>query len=229
MTVPSLQTALGGLCLLLCGVMGSVSGEKQFESRSGSGMIQELRSAFTELAGEGRSYLGRLAGEQTVQSVQKAFAQVLAVVARSFADGLNILLEYVSHLLQAAGLAVNLSVNTVTPDGVIFVAQWVFLALIGYWLLSLALQLVASTVRRTLWLLKVGVALSCFGLILSDHSASSDTTAVRLAVLVFVCVLLGVGRGRGSGAEDKAAHLEEQVRILERRLREMEGWRRTEE
>lgn len=65
---PLKQRALGGLCvlsaLLLC-----VSAEKVVESRTG--MIQELRATVADLAGEGRSYLGRLAGEQTVLSVQK--------------------------------------------------------------------------------------------------------------------------------------------------------------
>lgn len=80
-----------------------------------------------------------------------------------------------------------------------------------------------------MWLLKVGVALVCFGLILRDHSVGTHTMVVRLAVLVCVCVLLGVGSLQRSTAVDKTAHLEEQVKTLERRLREMERWRRTEE
>lgn len=47
----------------------SVSGEKVVESRSG--MIHELRAALADLTEEGRTYLGRLAGEQTVLSVHK--------------------------------------------------------------------------------------------------------------------------------------------------------------
>ncbi|XP_044042153.1 transmembrane protein 109 [Siniperca chuatsi] len=218
--------AFSRLCVLSV-LLLFVSGEKVFDSRSG--MIQELRTALADLAGEGRTYLGRLAGEQTVLSVQKAFSQVLGVVAVSLAGGLNVLLQYVSHFLQAAGIQVGSPINKVTPEGLIFVAQWVLVALIGYWLLSLTFRLVASTLRRTLWLLKVGVALACFGLILSDHSVGTETMAVRLAVLVCICVLLGVGTWRGSNAADKTTHLEEQVKILERRLREMERWRRTEE
>ncbi|XP_070767817.1 voltage-gated monoatomic cation channel TMEM109 [Enoplosus armatus] len=218
--------AFSGLCVLSA-LLLSATGEKVSESRSG--MIQELRTALADMAGEGRTYLGRLAGEQTVLSVQKAFSQVLGVVAGSLAGGLNMLLQYVSHLLRAAGVQVGFPINKVTPEGLIFVAQWVLVALIGYWLLSLALRLVASTLRRTLWLLKVGAALACFGLILSDHSVGTDAMAVRLAVLVCVCVLMGVGTWRGSNAADKTAHLEEQVKVLERRLREMERWRRTEE
>lgn len=66
--VPSKRNALSGLCLvgtlLLC-----VSAEKVFESRSG--LIHELQAALADLTAEGRTYLGRLAGEQTVLSVQK--------------------------------------------------------------------------------------------------------------------------------------------------------------
>lgn len=66
--VPSKRSALSGLCLvgtlLLC-----VSAEKVFESRSG--LIHELQAALADLTAEGRTYLGRLAGEQTVLSVQK--------------------------------------------------------------------------------------------------------------------------------------------------------------
>lgn len=129
------------------------------------------------------------------------------------------------YLVSTAGVPIN----KVTPEGLIFVAQWVIVALIGYWLLSLAFQLVASTLRRALWLLKVSIALACFGLILSDRSVDTETMAIRLAILVLVCVLFGVGTSRGSNVADKTTHLEEQVRILERRLREMERWRRTEE
>ncbi|XP_035515361.1 transmembrane protein 109 [Morone saxatilis] len=165
------------------------------------------------------------------RSLLQAFSQVLGVVAGSLAGGLNVLLQYVSHFLQAAGVQGGIPINKVTPEGLIFVVQWVLVALVSYWLLSLAFRLVASTVRRTLWLLKVSMAFACFGLILSDRSVETETMAIRLAILVCVCVLFGVGTSRSqpSSAADKTAHLEEQVRILERRLREMERWRRTEE
>ncbi|XP_008292498.1 transmembrane protein 109 [Stegastes partitus] len=217
--------ALGGLCLL-CVLIVPAAGEKVFESSSG--VIQELRAALADLAGKGRTSLGRLAGEQTVLSVQKAFSQVLGVVAESLTAGLNVLLEYTSHILQAAGIQVGRPIK-VTPEGLIFVAQWVLVALVGYWLISLFFQLVASTLRRALWLLKLGIALTCFGLILSDYRVGTETMAVRLAILVFVCVVLGVGFSSGSNPADKTARLEEQVKILERRLREMERWTRTEE
>ncbi|CAK6976120.1 transmembrane protein 109 [Scomber scombrus] len=229
MFYPSILRGFSGLCSLytLNALLLSVSGEKVLESSSG--MIQELRAALSDLAGEGRTYLGKLAGEQTVLSVKKAFSQVLGVIAGSLASGLNVLLQYITHFLQAAGLQVGFPIHKVTPEGLIFVAQWVLVALIGYLLISFAFRMVVSTLSRALWLLKVGFALACFGWILSDHSVGTETMAVRLAVLVCVCVALGVGTVKGSNVEDRTAHLTEQVKILERRLREMERWRRTNE
>ncbi|KAM4603956.1 voltage-gated monoatomic cation channel TMEM109 [Polymixia lowei] len=228
----SKQRNFSALCLWGMGLLlGSVSGETVFEKSSGSwsGLIQGLPAALSDVAGGVRGYLGRLAGEQTLLSIQKAFCQVLGTLAGGLASGLNVLSQYLSDFLQAAGLDVSLPFNRVTPEGVSFVAQWVVLALIGYWLISLAFQLVASTLRRALWLLKLGTALALFGLILSDRSVGTETIAIRLAVLVAVCVLLGIGPSRGGTVLDKTTHLEEQVRILERRVREMERWRRTEE
>lgn len=68
MVCHSQRSAYSGLCVFSV-LLLSVSGEKVFESRSG--MIQELRTALADMAGEGRTYLSRLAGEQTVLSVQK--------------------------------------------------------------------------------------------------------------------------------------------------------------
>ena len=114
---------------------------------------------------------------------------------------------------------VGFPVRKVTPEGLIFVGQWVLVSLICYWLISFALRLVAATLRRALWLLKLGVAFACFGLILSDYRVGTETMAIRLAVLVCVCVILGVGTSSGSIVADKTARLEEQVKILERRLK----------
>lgn len=99
-------------------------------------------------------------------------------------------------------------------------AQWALLAVLGYWLLSLAAGLLAGVVRRTLFLLKVAFAIAAFGLIVSDGGASAETTAMRLAGLVCACVLLGIGPSPFRG--DTNAHLEQQVKVLERRLREVE-------
>ncbi|XP_028299096.1 voltage-gated monoatomic cation channel TMEM109 [Gouania willdenowi] len=213
----------GALWLITAGLLLSVRAEKGSEDRDG--FFQQLWSSVELLGRQGRTYLDRLAGEQTVLSVQKAFSQVLSGVAKSLAIGLNVLLQYTSQLLKAAGLHVRVPASRVTAEGVIFVAQWVLVVVIGYWLLSHMLRLVASTLRCVLWLVKVGLALACFVFILSDYRVGTETMALRLAALVFVCVLFGVSFGGGApNTADKTARLEEQVKLLEKRLRDMERW-----
>lgn len=121
---------------------------------------------------------------------------------------------------------VQLPFKQISPEGVLFVTQWALLAVIGYWMLSLLLRLVAGAVWRILWLLKLGGALVLFGWILSDTDASMETRAMWLAGLVAACVLLGVGPR--SGLQDHTTNLEEQVRRLEKRLREVERRRKEE-
>ncbi|XP_044048454.1 uncharacterized protein LOC122874527 [Siniperca chuatsi] len=152
--------------------------------------------------------------------------QVLGAVAGSLASGLNVLLQYVTHFLQAAGIQVGLPINTVTPEGVIFVAQWVLLLLICYVVITLAFQLVTFFLRWIRWLLKLGVVLACFGLILKDHSVGTETMAIRLVCLGCICILLSIRPWKDRTMAARIVHLEEQVKILENRLREMERWRR---
>lgn len=112
----------------------------------------------------------------------------------------------------------QLPFQKVTPEGVIFVTQWALLAVMAYWILSFVLRLVVGAVRQALWLLKITFAVGMFGLILSDTGASAQTTAMRLAGLVCVCVLLGIG----ATSAKPDADLENKIKMLERRLREME-------
>jgi len=112
--------------------------------------------------------------------------------------------------------------SQVSAEGVVFVGQWLLLSLIGYWLVSLLLRSLACSLRLAVWLLKVGGAMAAFILILSDHAAAAETTAIRLAVLVLLCVLLGVGPRRGGATDDKTPQLEKHVKTLEKRVREME-------
>lgn len=58
-----------GCLVVLAGLPLCVAADEGSESRSG--LIHELQAALADLAAEGRTYLGRLAGEQTVLSVQK--------------------------------------------------------------------------------------------------------------------------------------------------------------
>ncbi|KAK3572626.1 hypothetical protein QTP86_001124 [Hemibagrus guttatus] len=146
--------------------------------------------------------------------------EAIKVTSQAAAHALNIVAAYVTDFLGAAGIDAKLFVKHFTPEGVVFVAKWALLAVLGYWLLSLAVCLIVGFVRRTLFLLKVTFAIAAFGLIVSDGGASAETTAMRLAGLVLSCVLLGIGPSYFRG--DANAHLEQKFKVLEKRLGEME-------
>lgn len=126
------------------------------------------------------------------------------------------LICYLTYLISTVGI------HEVTPGGLAFVTQWVLVAVIGYWMLSLVFPVVMKSLRLALWLLKVAVALACFGYILSDRSADPRTIAIQMGFLVLFCFLMGIGTTGGTNVTAKTSQLQEQVRILESRLREVE-------
>ena len=77
---------------------------------------------------------------------------------------------------------------------------------------------------RLWWLLKVGVALACFGLILKGHSVGIET-AMRLVCLgtASLCILMRIKLRKDQTMAAKILNLVEQLKILEYRGREMEG------
>ncbi|KAK7161504.1 hypothetical protein R3I94_004250 [Phoxinus phoxinus] len=139
-------------------------------------------------------------------------------LSNAVASALNTVIQYVPEILESAGIDAKLPFQKVTPEEVIFVTQWALLAIVAYMIISFILRLVVGAVRQALWLLKVTFAIGMFGLILSDTGASAETTAMRLAGLVCVCVLLGIG----ATSTKSDTHLENKIKMLERRLREME-------
>lgn len=185
---------------------------------SQSSALHNVRSIVASLSEEAHSWLVSMVGEKVVDSSLKSARNGVKVVSEATAAALNVVIRYLTEILEAAGINAKLPFNQVTAEGVIFVAQWTLLALIAYWILSFILRLVVGAVRQALWLLKVIFTVAMFWLILSDSGASAETTALRLAGLVCVCVLIGVG---GSSAE-RDMHLENKIKILERRLRDME-------
>lgn len=118
--------------------------------------------------------------------------------------------------------------DVVTAPGLIFVVQWVLVALLGYSLLSLTFRLLAAALHRVLWLLKVGAALACFVNLLRDPNLSVEARAVQIGLLLLVCILFGVGATRGPGVAEKTQQLEKQLRKLQERLENIEDWKMTE-
>ncbi|TSK22548.1 hypothetical protein Baya_1906 [Bagarius yarrelli] len=189
-------------------------------SETASTMWQSAHSAVRSLGDDAHSYLVSLLGKHSVDTLYTTIEDAIKVTSEASAHALNVVAAYITDFLGDSGTNVKLPVKHFTAEGVVFVTRWALLALLGYWLLYLALGFVAGFLRRTLFLLKVIFVIVTFGLIVSDGGASPETTATRLAGLVFTCILLGIGPSFFRG--DANSHLEQKVKLLEKRLREME-------
>ncbi|XP_042615243.1 uncharacterized protein LOC109080027 [Cyprinus carpio] len=188
-----------------------------FEWDEQSSPLHNVRSIFTSLSEEAHSCLVSTIGEKRVDLSLQFLQRGVKWLSDAVASALNMVIRYVTEILESAGIDAKLPFQKVTPEGVIFVTQCALLVVVAYWIIAFILRLVVGAVRQALWLLKVTFAMGVFGLILSDTGASAETTAIRLAGLACVCVLIGIGR---SAKQD--THLEDKIKILERRLREME-------
>ncbi|XP_061786387.1 voltage-gated monoatomic cation channel TMEM109 isoform X1 [Nerophis lumbriciformis] len=185
------------------------------------GTSQELHQYAESLLGTGviRSavesallFLESLLGQENVYSVAMFLQMVIRCVAEGASSGLNVIAVYVTEILRVTGFDATFTLPRFTPEGVITVAQWGVLALMGYWGLTILLRLVVGTLRQVFWLVKMAVVLWLFAMIVSDKSASGDTTAVRLGGLVLAYILLSL---LTSGSD--------QTGVLEHRLRSLEG------
>lgn len=115
--------------------------------------------------------------------------------------------------------------DVVTAPGLIFVVQWVLVALLGYFLLSLAFRLLAAIMHRAWWLLKVVAALACFAHLLREPDLSPEARAVQIGFLLLACLFFGVGTTRGPNVLEKTHQLENQLHKLHERLEKIEDWR----
>ncbi|XP_053284784.1 transmembrane protein 109 isoform X1 [Pleuronectes platessa] len=175
-----------------------------------------LRTLLAGTCQEIHGYAESLLGTGVVRSAAEFFEMVLRVVAEGAASGLNVIAVYVTEILRVTGF--NAALPRVTPEGVAAFAQWGLLALIGYWMLTIVLRLLIAVLRRVFWVVKTVLALWLFGLMVTDKTATTEATAVRLAGLVLVCALLTLL----SSASEKSCAVEQRLSVLESRLRAVE-------
>lgn len=110
-----------------------------------------------------------------------------------------------------------------TPEGVTAIAQWGLVALIGYWVLTVILRLLVCAVRRVFWVVKTVLALWLFGLIVTDKTATTDTTAGRLGGLVLGCVLLTLLTSnfeKTSSVDHRLSSIEGRLKAVEKKKTE---------
>ncbi|XP_018555157.1 transmembrane protein 109 isoform X2 [Lates calcarifer] len=177
-----------------------------------------LRTVITGTCQEVQRYAESVLGAGMVRSVAEFFEMVIRFLAEGAASGLNVIAVYVTEILRVTGFDAALTLPRFTPEGVAAVAQWGLLALIGYWVLTIVLRLLIAVVRRVFWVVKTVLALWLFGLMVTDKTASAETTAVRVAGLVLACVLLTLL----TSASEKSGAVEHRLSSLEGRLKAVE-------
>ncbi|XP_068596653.1 voltage-gated monoatomic cation channel TMEM109 [Brachionichthys hirsutus] len=180
--------------------------------------VVTLRTLVTGACQEVHRYAQSAVGSGVMRSAAQFFKTVIRFLAEGAASGLNVIAVYVTEILRVTGFDVARTMPRFTPEGVTAIAQWGLVTLIGYWLLTVILQLLICVVGRVFWLVKALLALCVFGLIVTDRNASTDTTAVRLGVLVLGCVILTL---LTSGSE-KTLSVDRRLTSLEGRLRAVE-------
>ncbi|KAM6952369.1 uncharacterized protein PEZ65_011698 isoform 1-T1 [Lycodopsis pacificus] len=194
-----------------------------------TGTCQELQRYAESVVGSGviRSaaeravlFLESVLGQENVYKVAMFFEMVIRFLAEGAASGLNVIAVYVTEILRVTGFDVGLTSPLFTPEGVAAIAQWGLVALIGYWVLTIALRLLIGVVRQVFWMVKTVLALWLFVLIVTDKHAAADTTAVRLGGLVLACVLLTLLTScseKTCAVEHRLSSLEGRVKAVEKR------------
>ncbi|XP_022607358.1 transmembrane protein 109-like isoform X2 [Seriola dumerili] len=177
-----------------------------------------LRTVIVGTCQEVQRYAESVLGTGVVRSAAEFLEMVIRFLAEGAASGLNVIAVYVTEILKVTGFDAALTLPRFTPEGVTAVAQWGLVALIGYWVLTIVFRLLIAVVRRVFWIVKTVLALWLFGLMVTDKTASTDTTAVRLAGLVLVCVLLTLL----TSASEKSGVVENRLSSLEGRLKAVE-------
>ncbi|TMS17391.1 hypothetical protein E3U43_001460 [Larimichthys crocea] len=165
-------------------------------------------------------FLESMLGQENIYTVAMFFQMVIRFLAEGAASGLNVIAVYVTEILRVTGFDVALTLPRFTPEGVTAIAQWGLVALIGYWVLTIVLRLLICVVRRVFWVVKTVLALWLFGLIVTDKTATADTTAVRLGGLVLGCVLLTLltsGSEKTCSVDNRLSSLEGRLKAVEKR------------
>lgn len=83
----------------------------------------------------------------------------------------------------------------------------------------MVLRLALLVLRRVFWLLKAVAVLWLFGLIVSDTSATTDATVMRLAALVLGYAVIGLATGGKEvvGVETRLNTLEGKLKAIEKK------------
>ncbi|KAK2838999.1 hypothetical protein Q7C36_013813 [Tachysurus vachellii] len=176
----------------------------------------------TDVAEILRRHVDSIIGAHTTTKCLTFLDMVLQFVAEGAAGGLNVIAVYVAEILRATGMGDPISIPHFTPVGIAGAAKWALLVVISYLLLCAVLRLAVTLLRRVFWMLKVIVVVWLFTRIISDPKVSSDTTVMRLFLLVMFMAVWSVATTMKSGTvltglESRLTNLEARVAVMENR------------
>lgn len=205
------------LVLLLLFHLGVTSGqhhqrdprrEKNVQPDFPSQVIRAMREALEDLI-----------GPEYFLVLNENVSSVFWVLSSGISAGLFAVARIAGQFLTSCGIDGDHATQflKLSPYQVQTLLLWGLVALIGYWLLSLLLNLMLTILSRIMWGLKVLVFMSCFMFIVSMVPDRSVQISLLLALLMLYALL-----GRLSGSHRSGARLEAKVRSLERQVDELQ-------
>lgn len=209
--------------LVVVAALAGAEGEQTARQATVSPPAVTLGSLITGSCQEVQRYAESLLGSGVIRSVTEFFEMVIRFLAEGAASGLNVIAVYVTEILRVTGFDAAVTLPRFTPEGVVAIIQWGLLALIAYWVLSVALRLFLCVAKRVFWVVRTVLALWLFGLIATDKTATAEITAVRVGGLVLVCVVLSMltsGSEKTDTVEHRLSTLEGRVKAVEKRKAE---------
>ncbi|XP_060118899.1 transmembrane protein 109 [Heteronotia binoei] len=166
-----------------------------------------------------REALEDLIGPEYFLILNENVSSLFWVLSSGISAGLFAVARIAGQFLTSFGIDADHATQflKLSPYQVQTVLLWGLAALIGYWVLSLLLNLMLAILSRVMWGLKVLIFMSCFMFIVSMEHDRSVQVSLLLALLMLYALL-----GRLSGSHSSGARLEAKVRSLERQVDELQ-------
>ncbi|XP_054827627.1 transmembrane protein 109 [Eublepharis macularius] len=160
-----------------------------------------------------------LLGSEYFLILNENVSSLFWVLSSGISAGLFAVARIAGQLLTSFGIDGDRATQflKLSPDQVQTLLLWGLAALIGYWILSLLLNLLLTILNRIMWGLKVVIFMACFMFIVSLKDDRPVQVSLLLALLMLYALL-----GRLSGSRRSGTRLEAKVRSLERQVDELQ-------
>ncbi|XP_077177225.1 voltage-gated monoatomic cation channel TMEM109 isoform X2 [Paroedura picta] len=166
-----------------------------------------------------REALEDLLGPEYFLILNENVSSLFWILSSGISAGLFAMAQIAEQFLTSFGIDGDHATQflKVSPYRVQTLLLWSLAALVGYWVLSLLLNLMLAILSRIMWGLKMLIFMSCFVFIISMEHDRSVQVSLLLALLMLYALM-----GRLSGSHSSGARLEAKVRSLERQVDELQ-------